>query len=504
MLARVGDRGVEAMTSRRSVLTGVLSVFVAVAGASPAAARVALTQVSSDPFTNPNSQHRTQVEPDSLSFGRTIVATFQSGRFFNGGASDIGFASSRDGGRTWRHGFLPGTTTFLGGRYDRVSDPSVAFDRRHGVWLISFLGILAAGHPAQPVHVDVLASRSTDGGRTFGKPVPVRIGGPKSSLDKNWTVCDSTPSSPFYGRCYTEFDDNATRPFDLVFMTTSTDGGRTWQQPRPTRGNAHGLGGEPVVQPNGHVVVPILGFPNQNTADIEAFRSVDGGRSWSRPVRVSQLALFVSRAFVRNLPLPSVGIDGAGRVTVVWNDCRFEPGCSANDIVMSSSSDGVSWTPTRRIPIDPVGSGVDHFTPSIAVDPRTAGASARVGLVYYFFPRAQCTTRRCILRVGFVGSSDGGAHWGARQILGERMRLHWFPITNQGYMYGDYTGISVVPGSTAVPVIDLARPPDRLLRAATFAGRLPIGEAAAPGSAPLARAAGGVARPGRGIAVTAR
>jgi len=24
--------------------------------------------------------------------------------------------------------------------------------------------------------------------------------------DKNWTVCDNTSSSPFYGNCYTEWD----------------------------------------------------------------------------------------------------------------------------------------------------------------------------------------------------------------------------------------------------------------------------------------------------------
>ena len=28
-----------------------------------------------------------------------------------------------------------------------------------------------------------------------------------SDYDKNWTVCDNSPSSPFYGHCYTQFDD---------------------------------------------------------------------------------------------------------------------------------------------------------------------------------------------------------------------------------------------------------------------------------------------------------
>ena len=34
------------------------------------------------------SQHGTEVEPDTFAFGLTIVAAFQVGRFFDGGASD--------------------------------------------------------------------------------------------------------------------------------------------------------------------------------------------------------------------------------------------------------------------------------------------------------------------------------------------------------------------------------------------------------------------------------
>src|SRR5438128_1397208 len=97
-----------------------------------------LVQISSDPFTNKTSNHKTEVEPDTFAFGNTIVSTFQVGRFFNGGASDIGFATSTDGGETFTHGFLPGITVFKGnGKYNRASDASVAFDAKHKVWLIS-------------------------------------------------------------------------------------------------------------------------------------------------------------------------------------------------------------------------------------------------------------------------------------------------------------------------------------------------------------------------------
>src|SRR5262249_30519276 len=90
--------------------------------ASPAVA-TGLTQLSTDPYTNTTSFHRTQVEPDSFSFGSTLVAVFQSGRFSDGGASNIGWASSTNDGASWANGFLPGTTVFDGGSYSRVSDP---------------------------------------------------------------------------------------------------------------------------------------------------------------------------------------------------------------------------------------------------------------------------------------------------------------------------------------------------------------------------------------------
>src|SRR2546423_13165561 len=109
----------------------------------PTASAATLLQLSSDPYTNTTSQHQTQVEPDSYSNGSTIVAATQVGRFTDGGSSNIGWATSTDSGATWKNGFLPSTTTFAtpAGQYDRVSDPSVAYDAAHKLWMISSLAI---------------------------------------------------------------------------------------------------------------------------------------------------------------------------------------------------------------------------------------------------------------------------------------------------------------------------------------------------------------------------
>src|ERR1700688_1919011 len=93
-----------------------------------------LTKLSSDPHTVAPAQHATEVEPHVLANGNTLVAAFQTGRIAPGGATDIGWATSTDGGTTWTHGFLPGLTIGEGsGPYDAASDPVVAYDAKHGI-----------------------------------------------------------------------------------------------------------------------------------------------------------------------------------------------------------------------------------------------------------------------------------------------------------------------------------------------------------------------------------
>ncbi len=230
---------------------------------------VSLTRLSQDTFTNSTSQHATEVEPGMYVFGSTMVTAFQVGRISSGGGADIGFATSTDAGTTWSSGYLPGITTFQGGGlFSAASDAVVAFDAAHAVWMISSLGIGAT--------TEVLVNRSADG-INWGNPIVVSaIGSP----DKNWIACDNTPSSPFYGHCYVEWDDPSNQ--DTTEMNTSKDGGLTWSPAQPTANLAEGIGGVPLVQPNGTVVVPILGISG-NSELITAFTSTDGGASWERP-----------------------------------------------------------------------------------------------------------------------------------------------------------------------------------------------------------------------------
>jgi hypothetical protein len=396
---------------------------------------VPLVKLSTDAFTNATSQHATEVEPGSFAFGPTIISSFQVGRIAGGGSADIGFAISNDSGSTWQSGLLPGLTTFQGsGTNSAATDTSVIHDAKHGVWIISSLTI--GGTVAAPL-TQVVVSRSTDGGASWGNPIVLSQG---RSLDKNWITCDNTSTSPHYGNCYLEWDDNNSS--NRILMSTSSDGGLTWSAPLAPSGTPAGLGGQPLVQPNGTVIVPFLA----NAPVIGSFSSTDGGTTWGGLVQVSGVNAHTVAGGLRTLSLPSAQIDAGGTVYVVWEDCSFRSSCTTNDLVMSTSADGSTWTSPARIPIDPTSSTVDHFIPGLGVDPATLGGTAHLGLTYYYYPQANCTAATCALFVGFISSSDGGTTWSAPTPVAGPMSLTWLPSTDSGLMVADYIATSFSAG----------------------------------------------------------
>src|SRR3954447_18212154 len=419
---------------RRTVLSAVAASALVAAVIAPASvASAATTTISTDPFTqatcaaSTTTNHQTEVEPDTFSNGATIVAAYQVGRIYDGGACAIGFATSTNNGGTWTSGLLPGITKWAGGgANDRATDASVAYDARHNTWLVSSLTLLEGGG----VHGNaVVTSRSTDGGLTWSSPFSTATGG---DLDKNWIVCDNTATSPFYGNCYTQGDDHG--PGNRLEMSTSTDGGQTWSA--PATNNTGVIGGQPVVRPDGTVIVPIA---NANETAIGAFSSTNGGASWSAVTTVATIRHHTVAGSLREGPLPSAEIDGAGTVFVAWTDCRFRKSCKTNDIVVSHSlnATGTSWSAVSRVPIDGINSGIDHFIPGLAVNRATSGASAQLGVAYYFYPAGSTQ-----LSVGFVSSSNAGSTWSAPQTVASGMPSTWAATTSQGRMVGDYISTS--------------------------------------------------------------
>ena len=414
-------------------------------------------QLSRDPYANPESQHATEVEPDSYAFGSTVVATFQVGRIRAGGAANNGFATSRDAGRTWRSGLLPGLTPSSRpqGPWSRVSDPVIGYDALHGVWLASSLAI-------SPDESALVFNRSTDGITWSGPITATRSSSRQLELDKQWFTCDNWSSSPFRGRCYLTYSDFRT---DRISVQTSSDGGQTWSAPIGSPDNAGRTaleegspGVQPVVRPNGDVLVP---FWEGN--QMSSIGSTDGGASFSRTVLIAPVQSpgnLVFRAFA----LPVAEVDASGAVYLVWSDCRLRAGCGSTDLMLARSADGVTWTGPTRIPTGPVRLDAHDVIPGLAADPQRGG---RLALAYY---RLQPGGG---IDAFFVRSANSGASWTApRRLNTETMTRGWIAQTTLGPMLGDYISTSFAAG-TPVAVLALASRPGGRLDEAIYGVRLP-------------------------------
>ena len=444
----------------------VVAAWLGALGVHPVGATpiVSLVQVSSDPFSNPGFEHRTEVEPAIGVHGRTVVSAFQVGRGPEGGAVDIGVAVSTDAGATWSETMLSGVTKPTGGSYGRASDPSVAYDGRTDAWLVASLGISLTGRFDEPTRSGVIVVRSLDGAASFGSPITVARAPHGKIYDKPWVICDEHRASPFFGRCYALWDELSLRsgPSLVVLASTSRDGGVHWDRPVRTADRSPGFGMVPVVRPDGSVEVVYVGVEHPFRPRLASFASTDGGASWGASVTIA-VQHRMAREFdiVRDPGLPAVSIDQHGTTWVAWSDCRFEPRCAVDDIVLARSSDGETWSRPRPTARGSPATTASLVTPALAAD--VHGNETRLALVYYTVSGERCGDSyrpRCAITIGYTSSSDGGGTWDAPTSIGWPMKLGWFPPTRQGYMWGDYISDAITDTGRVVAVLPLATRPD--------------------------------------------
>jgi hemolysin type calcium-binding protein len=410
-------------------------------------------QLSRDTGVELDAQHETQVEPDSFSFGSTVVTVFQTGRLLDGGAERNGFATSRNGGRTWRAGLLPT------GSFDRVSDPVVAYDARHKWWLAASLG-------SEFSTVAMIVNRSRDGLRWGGAIDAARSS--TEDYDKEWIVCDNWRSSRFFGRCYLSYMNFAR---DTIETRRSGNGGRTWSAPvsidaRRASGFVNGV--QNVVRPNGDVLLIFTVFGGSLGGDeIASARSTDGGVTFAPPARIAPLES-VEFGWLRAPPFVSADVEAGGRVFVVWRECSVETSCSA-DIVLASSPDGFTWAAPVRVPS--ISPDEFNFLPALAVDPASSGRTARLALLYHsLVPSISCNPECVQIDVKLTISRNGGETWsGPLRLNSVSMQTNWMADTPIGRMLGDYVSVSWSRGRP-ISVFSLAFPPTgSLFRQSIFA-----------------------------------
>lgn len=406
-------------------------------------------RISRDPYTNPESQHESEAEPDSFTYGSTTVSVFQVGRRYDGGATNIGYAVSADDGRTWQSGLLPGLTVASAppGPYRWASDPVVAYDAAHGTWIASTLAIQSGG-------TGLAINRSPDG--LSWSTALVAAGEPALqdiSFDKNWIACDNGASSPFFGRCYLAYTH--TNDDDMLEVVSSDDGGLTWSSPVDI-GAKPAVGVIPVVRPSGELVLVYLWETQAQPFAISASRSSDGGQTFGPPARIANVVVAsCGPPLLRAFPLPSADVDGQGRAWATWHSC---PRPGAPSVVYVATLDGDSWSPPAAVT-----SGSDALTPALGVDP----ATGRVAIAYH-------RSRAGGIDVELIESRRDGTGFGApRRLSARTMRLEWMPDTTSGRMLGDYISVHYAAGRPLVNWVLASEPVGGELRQAVYATRLP-------------------------------
>ena len=308
-------------------------------------------------------------------------------------------AYSKDGGQTWK--VAEGTAP---GNYRVSGDVSLAYDAAgHAILCyIAFDKLGATNYWAQgATRNGIFIRRSLDGGQTW-EPDAMTIISHESTPgipfeDKPWVVADT--SGPHAGNLYIGWTQFTLAASDLLF-SRSTDGGKTWSKPiklssvsglpRDDNGALEGFHG--VVGPDGTL------YTIWDDRDgIMMAVSHDGGATFSKERRIIPAGpgYFGITGVSRSNGFPQIGLDPrsvvdeqerpacarrsgkqGGNLYVAWSD--YSNGDV--DIFVSSSADhGRTWSAPVRVNNDPIHNGNDQFFQWMAVDPE----SGAVNLIFY-------------------------------------------------------------------------------------------------------------------------
>src|SRR5207302_4161332 len=175
-----------------------------------------LTPAAPDPIQD-YVQPDTQIEPSiavNPANPKNVVTVYQEGRIADGGDATNGFATSTDGGKSWRTGELPGLTTYpgQGGGFERASDAVVAFGPNNIVYANS---LVFDFNNNDGLRSGIAVNVSKDGGLHWGPPVLLQDDELGGLNDKNWIVVDSSDAPGHHkGRVYVVWDRIAPVVYD--------------------------------------------------------------------------------------------------------------------------------------------------------------------------------------------------------------------------------------------------------------------------------------------------
>ncbi len=371
-----------------------------------------------------------------------LIGVWQQDRWSNGGSQGLGSAYSFNGGVTWQRVFVPfsrcaGGNAANNGDYERASDPWVSFSP-NGVahqMALTLNNTLAPGQTATAL----LASRSTDGGRTWSTPITLQADTEERFNDKNTITADPTDSRYVYA-VWDRLSQVPGEGAGPTLLARSVNNGRSWE---PTRiifdagEAAQTIGNRIEVLPDG-TLINLFTLIDYVTGELSAqvIRSTDKGATWSAPIKIAdELPLGAADpetgAPVRDgAILPQLAIGPRGRIVVVWQDARFSGGV-VDGIALSQSTDGgLTWSAPVQVNRDPA---VAAFTPSVHV--RNDGT---IGVTYYDF-RSNTVDPATLPTDYWLARSRDGLTWRESRVS-RAFDLAKAPVA-RGYFLGDYQGL---------------------------------------------------------------
>src|SRR5437870_1949066 len=224
-----------------------------------------------------------------------LVSVWQQDRYSGGGAIGLLAGVSFDSGKTWATASAPfshctGGTAANGGDYQRASDPWLAISPDGTAYQLALAFDVGAGNG----HRAILASRSSDGGRTWSAAQTLQ--GDSSgffALDKGSITADPHSSSFVYAvwdRLTNQDVDKSPLAQGPAWFARSTDGGITWeraQQIYDPGADGQTIGNVIAVLPDGTLLNAMLVFTDLSKdtprAELKVLRSADKGATWPDP-----------------------------------------------------------------------------------------------------------------------------------------------------------------------------------------------------------------------------